>query len=107
MSALKRRMKRLLAEDEERGIGSIQDAAFFKENPHRNFRMRLATPGEVATLELMALRTPSDDTVLWSVIKQVAPGMRMRVPVFAPPPLGPITEIPEHLAQHMFNGGAS
>ena len=43
MSAVQRRLQRLIREDEERGVGSIQDSAFFEQNPQRNFRMRLAT----------------------------------------------------------------
>jgi hypothetical protein len=107
MSAVQRRLRRLIREDEERGVGSIQDAAFFEQNPDRNFRIRLATPGEIAATEMInnagkPLALP-DDALCWTVIKQVASGVRICLRVFAPLPPWPLKEIPEQIAREVFN----
>ena len=110
MSAVQRRLQRLIREDEERGVGSIQDSAFFEQNPQRNFRMRLATQGEIAVTELisnngMPLAVP-ENAMWWVVIKQIAPGVRMRMQVYAALPPGPLNDIPEHVAQKVFTAAA-
>lgn len=102
-----RHLERLIRKDEERGIGSIQDSAFFEQNPQRNFRMRLATPGEIAATEIISnagapLSLPAD-CLWWTVIKQLAPGVRMRRQVYGPLPPGPIDNIPERIAQEIFS----
>jgi hypothetical protein len=107
MSAVQRRLRRLIREDEERGVGSIQDAALFEQNADRNFRIRLATPGEIAATEMIKkagkpLPLP-DDALCWTVVKQVGPGVRMRFQVFAPLPPWPLNDIPEHVAREVFN----
>jgi hypothetical protein len=105
--AVQRRLERLACEDEERGVGSIEDAAFFEQNPERNFRMRLATPGEIAATEIISndgapLPLP-ENALWWTVIKQVSPGVRMRMQVYAPLPPLPLKEIPEQVAREVFN----
>jgi hypothetical protein len=101
-----RRLERLICEDEKRGVGSIQDAAFFEQNPDRNFRMRLATPGEIAATEIICndgAPLPLPESALWwTIIKQVRPGVRMRAQVYAPLPSWPFGEIPEHVARDVF-----
>jgi hypothetical protein len=103
----KRRLERLIRKDEKRGVGSIQDAAFFEQNPERNFRMRLATSGEIAATEIISnngapLPLP-ENALWWTVIKQVAPGLRMRMQVYAPLPPLPLKDIPEEAAREIFN----
>jgi hypothetical protein len=98
MSAAQRKLKRLIRADEERGVGSIQDSAFFKQNPQRSFRMRLATQGEIAATELIGNNEKplalENDALWWMVIKQVAPSVGMRCQVYAP--------LPEAIAEEVF-----
>jgi hypothetical protein len=102
-----RRLERLIRKDEKRAVGSIEDAAFFEQNPKRNFRMRLATPGEIAATEIIGnggapLPLP-EGALWWTIIKQVSPGVRFRVQVYAPLPPWPLKEIPEQVAREVFN----
>ncbi len=46
-----RRLVRAMRKDERRGVGSAEDSAFFKANPTRNHRMRLATANEIAVFD--------------------------------------------------------
>ena len=43
------------------------------------------------------------DALWWIVIKQIAPGVRIRTQVYAPFPPGPFNEIPEEEAREIFN----
>ena len=53
--------ERLAREDEERGSGWAGDAEFFRQNPDRGFRMRLATGVKLLqhNSSLAALRLPT------------------------------------------------
>jgi hypothetical protein len=77
------------AEDERLGRGIAGDRAFFENNSNREYRARLATPYEVAWHDEMnpnALAAPPGDLFLWVVVRQLAPGMRMRRFGYGPPP---------------------
>jgi hypothetical protein len=91
------------AEDERLGRGSVGDRLFFEDNPDRNFRARLATAYEVAWHDEMnppnALAAPSGDLFLWVVVRQIAPGMRMRRFGYGPPPRA---DMDEALARDLF-----
>ena len=72
--------------------------------------MRLATQGEIAVTELisnngMPLAVP-ENAMWWVVIKQIAPGVRMRMQVYATLPPGPLNDIPEHVAQKVSTAAA-
>lgn len=57
--------------------GSISDRDFFLANPHRNYRLRLATQGEAARFEQQCGQIPCDWFV-YAVTKQFFDGMRIR-----------------------------
>ena len=100
---LEEHLSRLVGEDEERGVGSIQDAAYFEERPGRRYRMRLATPNELGALEVVeGPQTLPADCFRWIAIKQLTPGVRVRAYLSAPLPPGPIADIPEHVARAAF-----
>jgi hypothetical protein len=104
--ASRRRLETLLQKDDRRGRGSADDSKFFAANPQRNFRMRLATPCEIEATQIMSnkgrpLWLP-DDTVWWTVVWQITPGVRKRCQVYAPVPLGSVNGIPEQVAQEIF-----
>jgi hypothetical protein len=97
----------MAAEDERLGRGSAGDRLFFENNPDRNYRARLATSYEVAWFEMMpeAPAAPSSgELFLWVLVHQVAPGMRLRRFVFAPPPTGPRADIDEETVCYLFWG---
>jgi hypothetical protein len=60
-----------------RETGSISDEAFFRENPGRNYRLRLATQDEAARFEQHCGPAPRDWFV-YTATKQFFPGMRVR-----------------------------
>jgi hypothetical protein len=105
---LEEQLGRLAGEDEERGIGSTQDAAFFKQHPTRRYRMRLATPNEIEGMEIAGgeQHVRRDASFRWIAVKQIFPGFRIRIHFTAPLPPGPIAEIPEHVAQETFEWAA-
>ncbi len=83
----------------------IDDAEFFRRHQYRQFRMRLATPDEIEICERIGGKRQYalDRRFHWSVIKQIAPGMRVRVSVLAPmPPEYPLHDIPEEVAREVF-----
>ena len=97
-----RRLDALVAADDNAGIGSTEDKAFFEQHPERNYRMRLATPNEVATTALLGGETNTlpDARFDWMVIWQVRPGKRMRMGLMATIPPGYRGgEIPEAIAR--------
>jgi hypothetical protein len=102
-----KKLERLAAEDDRLGRGSASDRAFAR-NPHRNFRARLATSYEMAALEMMpdAPTAPSGDLFLWVVVRQIAPGFRMRKYAFAPPPVGPRADMDEETVRDLFWGSS-
>jgi len=77
------------AEDQRLGRGVAGDRVFFEDHPNREYRARLATPYEIAWHDEMnpnALAAPPGDLFLWVVVRQPAPGMRMRRFGYGPPP---------------------
>ena len=94
-TADKPRLDLMEAEDERLGRGIAGDRAFFEDNSNREYRARLATPYEVAWHDEMnpnALAAPPGDLFLWVVVRQPAPGMRMRRFGYGPPPRADIDE---------------
>jgi len=47
-------------------------------------------------------RPAGDRAIWWSVIRQLSPGVRVRVTVAFPPPRFPNVEIPEHIAREIY-----
>jgi hypothetical protein len=103
MNKARRRLRQLLAQDERAGRGSVEDARFFEQHPERNFRLRLATPGEVAEREMfgVSVQRPGDH-FCWIAIKQITPGLRVRLHAEGPAPVGPIADISEAIARAVF-----
>ena len=103
---VQRRLERLIRKDDARGVGSVQDSAFFKRNPGRSFRMRLASPGEIAAIKVLSNKeTPLQlprNAFWWTVVKQIAPGVRARLQAYAPLPPGEFGEVPEEIAREIF-----
>jgi hypothetical protein len=103
---IQRRLDQAVADDEKAGVGSIDDRDFFEQHPERNFRMRLATPGELAAIEAICGPIEHDDDGLfcWSIIQQIRPGVRMRSAMRAPlPPDGCSPhDVPEFVARRVF-----
>jgi hypothetical protein len=100
-----RRLERLIAADESLGVGSIDDSAFFEQHPERRFRLRLATPNESAVVALIGDVTNDshDERFDWMLIKQIAPGVRARMGLFATMPPGYCGgEISEEIARATF-----
>jgi hypothetical protein len=101
----RRRLEALIAEDEARGRGSIDDRAFFIRHPERVYRMRLATPGEIETIAVIdgAPFVPHrEELFAWTIVRQIAPGLRLRVGITAPLPEAPVDDIPEDIARGIF-----
>jgi hypothetical protein len=95
----------LIADDEKAGIGSVSDAEFFRRNPNRTYRMRLATTNEIAAAAIVLGRQDrEDDHLLWFMaVKQIAPGIRLRFGFKTALPVGiPIRDIPERFARGVF-----
>jgi hypothetical protein len=98
----------LMKEDEDRGIGSTADARYFKEQPHRHHRVRLATSAEISAMDLVNGPPPlSAGDFRWVVIRQLAPGVRVRLHFVGPLPPGPIADIGEDAARETFECAAS
>ena len=60
-------------------MASASDRKWFKRNPHRTYRMRPAIPGEF--LENANGVDPAKFT-LWTVVKQIEPGVRFRLGLY-------------------------
>jgi Fe-S oxidoreductase len=91
-----RRLEQLIADDENAGVGSISDSVFFEQHPNRNYRLRLATPNESASMALIGCKANDspDDKFDWMCIKQTAPGVRARMGLIA-------TELSETTRSHI------
>ena len=92
--------ERALAADHSAAL----DKAFFQRNPHRQYRARLATPEEVNKLAAcngMPL-VPDQRMQIWTVVKQVYPGFRLRHYRAALVPYAIIHNVPEGTARYMF-----
>ncbi|MEH2473645.1 hypothetical protein V1281_005169 [Nitrobacteraceae bacterium AZCC 2161] len=77
--AQRRQMKKLAAR-----VNKITDAdrKFFDRFPHRQYRVRLAGPAEVEYSALLAGESPQrlpPDLNHYAIVKNVAPGARLRV----------------------------
>jgi hypothetical protein len=68
------------------------DREWFRSRPYRSHRLRRATPDELPGLSAEA----------YIVVRQVAPGVRMRCS-FEPIASLPLGEAPEHIAHAMFD----
>jgi hypothetical protein len=102
-----KKLERLAAEDERLGRGSADDRDFFQRNPAREYRARLATPYEIAAFEMMAeAPAPPGGLSLWTLVRQIEPGFRMRKYAFAPPPVGPRADMDEETVHDLFWGSA-
>lgn len=101
---LQSRLEQLVAVDEEQGRGSISDRVFFENNPQRRYRMRLATPAEIATATLIGWSPPTNDRFLWVCVHHLRPGVRLRLSVTAPMPAGGmlLNDIPEEVARDIY-----
>ena len=98
-----RRLARAMREDARRGVGWAEDAAFFKANPTRNHRMRLATANEIAVFDSTDGTQAGADGFWWLVVvRQLAPGERAMTRIYAPLPPWPLAETSERLAQVVF-----
>ncbi len=67
--------------------------------------MRLATAAEIETTGLLGGRTWEDHRCfLWTIVRQIRPGMRVRLGAFAPLPHRPIdiNNISEDVAEQAF-----
>ena len=92
-----------MRKDARRGVGWAEDAAFFKANPTRNHRMRLATANEIAVFDSAEGTQAGADGFWWLVVvRQLAPGERAMTRIYAPLPPWPLAETSERLAQVMF-----
>jgi hypothetical protein len=81
------------------------DKAFFQRNPHRQYRARLATAGELAKLiacNAMPRPMPANMEV-WTCVKQVLPGIRQRHYRAAAVPPWLTHDVGEAIACQMFN----
>ena len=66
------------------------DARWFRDNPDRSHRLRPALSGEEADLYDPGVQPL--ETQCWVAIRQVAPGMRQRLPMFVPSELAGICQ---------------
>src|SRR4051812_10432421 len=74
----RRRMRRLVNEAE---ATIAADAKYFQRFPVRTYRLRLAGPAEVAqcaVLKRVRAFTPHPGWALFALVKQVAPGVRIK-----------------------------
>ena len=82
-----------MREDARRGVGWAEDSAFFKANPTRNHRMRLATANEIAVFDSAEGTQAGADGFWWLVVvRQLAPGERAMTRIYAPLPPWPLAK---------------
>lgn len=74
------------------GLAKTLDKEWFRSHPHRSHRIRRAVAGEI----------PGANAETYIVVRQLAPGVRMRV-FFTPVGPSPEGEAPEHIAHAMFD----
>ena len=99
----RRMLARAMRKDARRGVGWAEDSAFFKANPTRNHRMRLATANEIAVFDSAEGTQAGADGFWWLVVvRQLAPGKRAMTRIYAPLPKWPLAETSERLAHLMF-----
>jgi hypothetical protein len=51
---------------------------------------------------MLVAAVPPAGCFLWQLIRQLAPGVRTRLSVFAPPPPGPYADFPEDVVRELF-----
>lgn len=87
----RRQMKRL-GEEADRAVEG--DRRYFDRWPHRTYRVRLISSAERKQLEMFQGHPiqPSPDQAVFTVMKQLAPGVRMRATI-----IGPLESIGEEL----------
>jgi hypothetical protein len=73
-------------------LAQMLDKEWFRSHPHRTHRIRRAIPGEMLGVS----------AGMYIVVRQVAPGLRMRGFVEPNGPL-PADEAPEHIAHALFD----
>ena len=64
--------------------------------------MRLASPGQIAAIDHHGNVEASADKFHWMAIKQIDPGVRIRMGVLESLPPGPFNEIPEEIARDIY-----
>jgi hypothetical protein len=102
-----RRLARAMRKDARRGVGSAEDSAFFKANPTRNHRMRLATANEIATVDIAGIAPAGADGWWWlTAVREISPGKRAAVCFYAPLPPWPLAQTSERLARAVFDFAA-
>jgi hypothetical protein len=82
---------------------SHSDRVWFAQSPHRSHRLRPAMSDE-----LFALGVPDNAMTVWIVVRQIAPGVRVRF-AFTPPSAPPDAETVAHalfdaIAEHRATG---
>ena len=66
-------LRQLEDDDRRRGLGPLDDERFFRSQPHRRFRMRIALPLEIAVAIALA-GPPDSDDFIWMTVRQLASG---------------------------------
>jgi hypothetical protein len=83
---------------------SALDKVFFQRNPHRQYRARLSTPQELNKLAANNAMPPIPDPsmLIWTCVKQVYPGFRLRNYRAAAVPPWLTHDVGERIARVMF-----
>jgi hypothetical protein len=103
--AQRRQMKKLAARVDK---ATNADRKFFERFPHRRYRVRLAGPAEVEYGALLAGQSPRrlpPDLHHYAIIKNVAPGARLRVIVIGNE--GWDTDLPEQEARKLYEAACA
>lgn len=89
-----RRLMQRLGEEADRAVEG--DRRFFDRHPARTYRVRLMSGAERQQVEIVqgAEITPAPDQAIFVVMKQLAPGVRMKATV-----VGPRASIGEELTE--------
>jgi hypothetical protein len=84
LSRQQRRQMKRLGEEADRAVEG--DRRYFDRWPHRTYRIRLISSAERKQLEIFQGHPikPSPDQAVFTVMKQLAPGVRMRATVIGP-----------------------
>ncbi|MCJ2116558.1 hypothetical protein MKK65_08185, partial [Methylobacterium sp. J-001] len=84
LSRRQRRQMKRLGEEADRAVEG--DRRYFDRWPHRTYRIRLISSAERKQLEIFQGHPirPTPDQAVFTVMKQLAPGVRMRATVIGP-----------------------
>ena len=84
LSRQQRRQMKRLGEEADRAVEG--DRRYFDRWPHRTYRVRLVSTAERKQLELFQGRPikPGPDQAVFVVMKQLAPGVRMKATIVGP-----------------------